>query len=88
MNKLKLGLVSLGSAIATFAVGLVAHAQVVPSVGTTDIAAVGGPLLSSLIVGGEYLMITFGPPLLYFGLAVLIFWVIRTYVSRKRPHVM
>lgn len=87
MNKIQKFLVGSGSAITAFVLGLTAHAQSIPTVGTTDIASVGGAILSPLITGGEYLMTAFGPPLLYFGLVVLVFWTIRSYVTKKRPHV-
>jgi len=89
MNKNKFfGIVGL---VAVSALGViapfVASAQTIPTVGTSDIASVGGAVLSPLITGGEYLMTAFGPPLLYFGLVVLVFWAIRSYVSKKRPRV-
>lgn len=79
--------ISAAGAVLVSALPFLASAQTVPTVGTSDIANVGGPLLSALIVGGEYLMTTFGPPLLYFGLVVLIFWAIRSYVARRHPRV-
>lgn len=86
-TKIKLYIGSGVAAVASVLTTIFAHAQSVPTVGTSDIASVGGAILAPLITGGEYLMVTFGPPLLYFGLVVLVFMTIRSYVSKKKPRV-
>lgn len=87
MNKFKLALLSGASALGTLFLGLTAHAQSIPTVGTSDISSVGGAILSPLIVGGEWLMTQFGPPLLMFGFVVLIYWTIRSYVRHRKVKV-
>lgn len=53
-----------------------AFAQSVPTVGTTDIASVGAPILTALISGSEYTLITFGPPLFFLLLVFAVFFAI------------
>lgn len=53
-----------------------ANAQAVPTVGTSDIAAVGAPILTALIGGSEYTLETFGPPLFFLLLVFAVFFAI------------
>lgn len=76
MNKMKLMLGSALGAVVGVLGTLAAHAQTVPTVGTSDIAAVGGPVLTALINSFEYTLITFGPPLFYIGAVIAVFFAI------------
>jgi hypothetical protein len=48
----------------------------VPSVGSSDIAYVGGPILGAFIGPSEYVLITFGPPLFVILLVFAVFFAI------------
>lgn len=80
MNKLsmqaKLVFASVGSAILGVVSTLAAHAQSVPTVGTSDIAAVGSPILTAMISNSEYVLETFGPPLFVILLVFAVFFAI------------
>ncbi len=83
MNKKNLARVAkVGAAIAGLLfIGLIlitpaVHAQTVPTVGTTDIAAVGAPVMTAFITGSEYVLETFGPPLFYILLVFAVFFAI------------
>jgi len=52
------------------------HAQSVPTVGTTDIANVGAPILTAMISNSEYVLETFGPPLFVILLVFAVFFAI------------
>ena len=75
-TKIKVALATVGSAIAGLVTTLAAHAQSVPTVGTTDIAQVGAPILTALISNSEYVLITFGPPLFVLLLVFAVFFAI------------
>lgn len=53
-----------------------AHAQTVPTLGTSDIAAVGGPIFTALIDSIKYVLVTFGVPLLFLLVMVSVFYMI------------
>jgi hypothetical protein len=80
MNKIsmqtKLIVASAVSAVAGAVMALAANAQSVPTVGTSDIAAVGAPILTAFIGGTEYTLETFGPPLFWILLAIAVFFAI------------
>lgn len=80
MNKLsmraKVAFASVGSAILGAISAIAAHAQSVPTVGTSDIAAVGSPILSAMISNSEYVLETFGPPLFVILLVFAVFFAI------------
>ena len=55
---------------------LASNAQSFPTVGTTDIANVGAPILTALITNSEYTLETFGPPLFVILLVFAVFFAI------------
>lgn len=80
MNKLslqaKLLIASGVSAIAGVLMTAASFAQSVPTVGTTDIAQVGAPILTAVISNSEYVLETFGPPLFVLLLVFAVFFAI------------
>lgn len=66
------GLALAASVVLPFA----AHAQTVPTIGTSDIAAVGGPILTALVDSIKYVLVTFGVPLLFLSVMVAVFLMI------------
>jgi hypothetical protein len=80
MNKLtlqaKVVFATIGSAVLGVISTVAAHAQSVPTVGTSDIAAVGAPILTAMISNSEYVLITFGPPLFVILLVFAVFFAI------------
>ena len=79
MYKMKVLAGTLG-VVAVLALGVVAplmaSAQTVPTVGTTDIAQVGSPILTAMISNSEYVLETFGPPLFVILLVFAVFFAI------------
>ncbi len=55
---------------------LVQGAATVPTVASSDIAAVGGPILGSMVSNSEYVLETFGPPLFVLLLVFAVFFAI------------
>lgn len=76
MNKIKVLAGTIGGAVVGILSTLAAHAQSVPTVGTADIATVGGAMLSPVITGSEYTLQTFGPPLFMLLLVFAVFFAI------------
>lgn len=76
MNRMKIAIGTIGGALLGVVSTLAAHAQTVPTVGTSDIAAVGGPILSALVTSFEYSLETFGPPLFFIGAVIAVFFAI------------
>ena len=80
MNKLslqtKIIAASVVSTIAGVVMAFAANAQSVPTVGTTDIANVGAPILTAMISNSEYVLETFGPPLFVILLVFAVFFAI------------
>lgn len=76
MNKIKLAVASVVSTIGAAVMALSAHAQSVPTVGTSDIADVGAPILTAVIDNSKYVLETFGPPLFVLLLAFAVFFAI------------
>ncbi len=80
MNKLslqtKIIAASVVSTIAGAVMAFAANAQSVPTVGTTDIANVGAPILTAMISNSEYVLETFGPPLFVILLVFAVFFAI------------
>lgn len=74
--KAKVALASASTVIASAVMALAAHAQSVPTVGTTDMAAVGAPILTSLVTMTEYVLQTFGPPLFWISAVIALFFAI------------
>lgn len=63
-------------AISGLVTTLAAHAQSVPTVGTSDIAAVASPVMTVFINDSEYVLETFGPPLFVILLVFAVFFAI------------
>lgn len=78
MNKLTIRLVAASTlALVLGVVGSAAvYAQSVPTVGTSDIAAVGSPILTAMISNSEYVLEVFGPPLFVILLVFAVFFAI------------
>ncbi len=80
MKKLSLQAKVLVGSIAASAIGILttfaASAQTVPTVGTSDIQAVGAPIMTALISNSEYVLETFGPPLFVLGLVIAVFFAV------------
>jgi hypothetical protein len=76
MDKIKMLAGGAVGAIVGLITTLAAHAQSVPTVGTSDIATVGGAMLSPVISGSEYTLQTFGPPLFMLLLVFAVFFAI------------
>ncbi len=76
MTKIKVLAGTLGGAIVGLFTTLAAHAQSVPTVGTSDIAAVGGAMLAPVVSGSEFTLQTFGPPLFMLLLVIAVFFAI------------
>lgn len=74
--KAKLGIASILSLVTGVVMTAASFAQTVPTVGTTDIAAVGGPILTAVISNSEYTLETFGPPLFVLLLVFAVFFAI------------
>jgi len=70
--KIKLALASGVAAISGVAMTLLAHAQSLPTVGTTDIADAAGPLWTTLLNIVKYVFETFGPIALVIGAIVIV----------------
>ena len=67
---------SVGAAVLGIVSAIAANAQSVPTVGSSDIAAVGAPIMTALITNSEYVLETFGPPLFVLGLLIAVFFAI------------
>ena len=67
---------SIGSAVLGLATTFAAHAQSIPTVGTSDIAAVAAPVMTVFISDSEYVLETFGPPLFVILLVFAVFFAI------------
>lgn len=80
MNKIslqtKIIVAGIVSAVSVGAMTLLSFAQSVPTVGTSDVAAVGGPILTSLVTMSEYVLETFGPPLFWISAVIALFFAI------------
>jgi hypothetical protein len=53
------------SLLGIFGVGTAYATGTMPTIGTSDIAATAGPLFASLWDIVSYILVTFGPPLMY-----------------------
>jgi uncharacterized membrane protein YphA (DoxX/SURF4 family) len=72
MLKLKLLAGSVVAALSGVGLALVAHAQSLPTVGTTDVAEAAGPLWTTLLNIVKYVFETFGPIALVIGAIVVV----------------
>lgn len=82
MNYLKL---ALGSVLGTVAglVGVVsAHAQTVPTLSTSDIAAANGPVWTALVDIIKYYVATYGVLMLWIGGIIAVF-ALAFYMAKK-----
>ena len=75
MTKLKLMFATVGGAVLGTLGALVAHAQTLPTLGTTDIAEADGPVWTAVITGGKYVLATFGPLVVWIGLILVVFYI-------------
>lgn len=74
MTKLKVFLGTMGGAIAAFAGTMLAHAQSVPTLGSSDIAEADNPVWQAVIDGGKFILKSYGPLVVYILLIVGVFY--------------
>lgn len=82
MTKMKLLLGSAVGAVVGVVTGLVAHAQTVPTLSTTDIAQANGPVWTALVDIIKYYISTYGVLMLWIG-GILAVFVLAFYMAKK-----